>query len=120
MPLFALALTRALAPDPTPAIGVRDLRFCYPGQPRPALLDLSFDVAAGEVFGFLGPNGSGKTTTQRLLAGLLPGGGQGRIDIGGEALDRLGAGVYDMLGVCFEHPNLYERLAVAHANATCT
>lgn len=33
--------------------------------------DVSFDVAAGEVIGFLGPNGSGKTTVLRMLVGLL-------------------------------------------------
>jgi ABC-2 type transport system ATP-binding protein len=33
--------------------------------------DLSFDIERGEVFGYLGPNGSGKTTTIRCLMGLL-------------------------------------------------
>ena len=33
--------------------------------------DLSFDVERGEVFGYLGPNGSGKTTTIRCIMGLL-------------------------------------------------
>lgn len=33
---------------------------------------ISFDVRSGEIFGFLGPNGSGKTTTIRMLTGLLP------------------------------------------------
>jgi len=32
---------------------------------------LSFDIAPGEIFGFLGPNGSGKSTTIRMLCGLL-------------------------------------------------
>lgn len=37
-----------------------------------AVDQISFDVGAGEVFGFLGPNGSGKTTTIKMLLGLLP------------------------------------------------
>jgi ABC-2 type transport system ATP-binding protein len=42
------------------------------GRPRvPALDDLTIDVRPGEVFGLLGPNGSGKTTTIKLLLGLL-------------------------------------------------
>ena len=36
-----------------------------------ALDGLDLEVAAGEVHGFLGPNGSGKTTTIRVLLGLL-------------------------------------------------
>lgn len=37
-----------------------------------AVNDVSFRVAKGEIFGFLGPNGSGKTTVIKLLTGLLP------------------------------------------------
>jgi ABC-2 type transport system ATP-binding protein len=37
-----------------------------------AVDDLNFTVQRGEIFGFLGPNGSGKTTTIRMLTGLLP------------------------------------------------
>jgi len=33
--------------------------------------DLSFEIEKGEIFGYLGPNGSGKTTTIRCLMGLL-------------------------------------------------
>ena len=36
-----------------------------------AVDDASFDIEAGEIFGILGPNGSGKTTTIRMLCGLL-------------------------------------------------
>jgi ABC-2 type transport system ATP-binding protein len=37
-----------------------------------AVAGIDFDVQAGEIFGFLGPNGSGKTTTIRMMLGLLP------------------------------------------------
>ena len=35
------------------------------------LSDVSFSVGRGEIFGFLGPNGSGKTTTMKILVGLM-------------------------------------------------
>jgi ABC-type multidrug transport system ATPase subunit len=39
---------------------------------RVAVAGLSFDVARGELFGLVGPDGAGKTTTLRMLAGVLP------------------------------------------------
>ncbi len=40
--------------------------------PRMAIQDLTFQVAAGEVVGFLGLNGAGKTTTMKILTGFMP------------------------------------------------
>jgi ABC-2 type transport system ATP-binding protein len=45
-----------------------------------AVDDVSFEIRAGEIFGILGPNGSGKTTTIRMLCGLLrPSAGTARV-----------------------------------------
>jgi ABC-type multidrug transport system ATPase subunit len=53
-----------------PAISVEDLVKIYPAGTA-ALGGVSFTVDRGEIFGFLGPNGSGKTTTVRILVTLL-------------------------------------------------
>lgn len=51
------------------AISVRHLTKSFGG--KPAVEGFSLDVSRGTIFGFLGPNGSGKTTTIRMLCGLL-------------------------------------------------
>src|SRR5260370_6590812 len=46
-----------------------------------AVNDVSFRVEKGEIFGFLGPNGSGKTTVIKMLTGILPlSGGDARVE----------------------------------------
>ncbi len=49
---------------------VRDLVKDFPGVR--AIDHLSFEVSPGEIFGIVGPDGAGKTTTMRILAGVLP------------------------------------------------
>ena len=53
------------------ALSVREVSYTYPGAARPALEDVSLDVAAGEVVALVGPSGSGKSTLGRLLARQL-------------------------------------------------
>jgi len=66
--------SRSVAPDAAPAIEARGLTRAFAGVP--AVEDLSFDVHGGELFGLVGPDGAGKTTTLRMLAGVLrPSGG---------------------------------------------
>ena len=52
-----------------PAVVTEHLRKAFPALV--AVDDLSFSIGTGEVFGLLGPNGSGKTTTIRMLCGLM-------------------------------------------------
>jgi multiple sugar transport system ATP-binding protein len=44
----------------------------YPGTPRPAVNELSLEIADGELLVLVGPSGSGKSTALRMLAGLEP------------------------------------------------
>ena len=60
------------------AISVRDLSKKY--DERMAVSHINFDVPLGTVCGFVGPNGSGKTTTMRMLLGLISHtGGNGQV-----------------------------------------
>jgi ABC-2 type transport system ATP-binding protein len=59
----------AATPVPEIAIEVEGLTKSFGG--RKVVRDLSMQVRRGEIYGFLGPNGSGKTTTLRMLCGLL-------------------------------------------------
>ena len=70
-------MSAALAPGPDIAIEVEGLSKSFGG--REVVHDLSMQVKRGSIYGFLGPNGSGKTTTIRMLCGLLtPDAGEGR------------------------------------------
>lgn len=90
-------------------IQVDDLTFTYPGADAPAVHGLSFDIAQGEVFGFLGPSGAGKSTTQGILTKLWSG-YDGRITVDGRDLTAWDSDYFRLIGVSFELPNHYLKL----------
>ena len=72
---------------------------------------LSFDVRAGEIFGLVGPDGAGKTTTLRMLAGIMPP-DAGRAVVGGADVVRNPEGAKHSLSYMPQRFGLYEDLTV--------
>ncbi len=73
---------------------------------------LTLEIPRGTVFGFLGPNGSGKTTTIRLLLGLLDA-DSGEAQVLGFNTREQANEVRTRCGALLEHHGLYERLSAA-------
>ena len=79
---------------------------------RPAAKDITFEVGKGEVFGLLGTNGAGKSTTIKMLCGLLKP-TRGSIKIGGIDIQKMPLKAKSMMGYLPENPLIYDRLTGA-------
>jgi ABC-type multidrug transport system ATPase subunit len=92
----------------TPVITTRALVKRY-GKLR-AVDGIDLDVRAGDIYGFLGANGSGKTTTVRMLLGLvLP--TSGEVELLGQRMPRAGRRVLPRVGALIEGPAHYGHLS---------
>jgi ABC-type multidrug transport system ATPase subunit len=74
-----------------------------------AVDQLSFSVNAGEVFGFLGQNGSGKSTTIRMLLSLIHP-TSGHIELFGKSMESNRNEILEEVGAIIERPDLYPYL----------
>ncbi len=72
-----------------------------------AVVDVSFEVEEGEIFGLIGPNGAGKTTTLKVLTGLMKP-TDGKVELFGQ--DSHDRGARKRLGYLPENPYFYEHL----------
>src|SRR5438309_466429 len=77
-----------------------------------AVSNISFSVASGQILGFLGPNGSGKTTTMRIITGFLPA-TSGTVKVAGFDIFDDSFEVRKRIGYLPEHPPLYNDMSVA-------
>jgi ABC-2 type transport system ATP-binding protein len=92
----------------TPIIKTTALSHQY-SKGAPVLVDINLNVKKGSIYGFLGPNGSGKTTTLSLLLGLLPK-QKGDIEIFGRQLQTDRISILKKIGSLIETPSLYGHL----------
>jgi ABC-2 type transport system ATP-binding protein len=76
----------------------------------PAVDDVSFSARPGEITGYLGPNGSGKTTTLKMITGLLET-TSGQILFQGEPIERGLIAYKQRIGYVPEEPHLYSHLS---------
>jgi len=86
---------------------VKNLTFSY--SKTPFIEDMNFHVDKGEIFGFLGPSGAGKTTLQKILTGLITT-YEGSVKLGGIECKTHDNSFYEKIGVDFEYSTLYEKL----------
>jgi ABC-type multidrug transport system ATPase subunit len=75
-----------------------------------AVDDLSFEVQSGQVFGFLGQNGSGKSTTIRMLLSLIHP-TSGSIELFGKSIEKNREEILEQVGAIIERPDLYPYLS---------
>ena len=75
-----------------------------------AVDDLSFEVQAGQVFGFLGQNGSGKSTTIRMLLSLIHP-SSGNIELFAKSIQKNRDAILEQVGAIIERPDLYPYLS---------
>ncbi len=88
---------------------VENLVFQYPKNSEPTIQGISFEIAKGEIFGFLGPSGAGKSTTQKILIKLFSQ-YEGEIYYDGKNLKDFHDDFYEEIGVCFEMPISFSKL----------
>jgi len=105
------------------AVALEHVTFAYPGQPRPAIDDVTIDIQAGQLVALVGPSGAGKTTITTLVPRFYDAeSGSVRID-GHDVRDMTLESLRGHIGIVFQdtflfHASIRENLLYAHPDAT--
>ena len=91
-------------------LSIKGLHFSY--QNSPILRGIDLDIPSGSIFGYLGKNGAGKSTTIKLLLGLLPI-DEGEIFFKGVSLKKSPLLLRSHVSSMIEHPSFYSFLTVS-------
>ncbi|GAA5144302.1 betaine/proline/choline family ABC transporter ATP-binding protein [Pseudonocardia eucalypti] len=90
----------------------------YPGQDRPAVTELTMNIAAGEIVVFVGPSGCGKTTTMKLVNRLIEP-SSGRIVMQGEDVTSVNPDqLRRRIGYVIQQGGLFPHMTIAENIAT--
>ena len=105
----ALTIPPLQQSDGPPAITAENLTMRF--GDFTAVDHVSFRIERGEIFGFLGSNGCGKTTTMKMLTGLLPA-SEGRAELLGKPVDAQDIATRMRVGYMSQSFSLYEEISV--------
>ncbi|AIO18444.1 Fluoroquinolones export ATP-binding protein [Candidatus Izimaplasma bacterium HR1] len=88
---------------------VENMKYRYPKNDKDTIRGISFDIAKGEIFGFLGPSGAGKSTTQKIMIKVLED-YDGGIYYNGKSILEFNDEFYESIGVSFEMPIHFSKM----------
>jgi len=88
---------------------VENMSYRYPKNQEDTIKGISFDIAKGEIFGFLGPSGAGKSTTQKIMIKVLEN-FEGGIYYDGKSITEFKDEFYESIGVSFEMPIHFSKM----------
>jgi ABC-2 type transport system ATP-binding protein len=98
----------APGPPEMQAIVLSDVTVRFQGNPEPSVKSLSLTIPTGQIFGLLGPNGSGKTTTINVIVGMLTP-GSGHVEVFGR--DPSSLATKRDIGVLIQKTAVYPKLS---------
>jgi len=88
---------------------VENMSYRYPKNEQDTIKGISFDIAKGEIFGFLGPSGAGNSTTQKIMIKVLEN-FDGGIYYNGKSITEFKDDFYENIGVSFEMPIHFSKM----------